>query len=64
MRNQIINLATRSAYRAGDAFLSALVFDNIFGFGLPEWKVAAIAAASAAIKPVQMFFRDKVASFG
>lgn len=49
----------RAAWRGADAFLAAFVFDNVFGLGLPELKVAAAAAASAAIKPVVAYVSKK-----
>lgn len=56
---QYKDLAQRIAWRAADGFLTALVFDNIFGIGLPEWKVAVAAGASAGIKPLIVFVSKK-----
>lgn len=60
--DQFVDTLKRAAWRGADGFLSALVFDNIFGIGLPEWKVAAAAAASAAIKPVMAFVSEKASA--
>lgn len=54
-----INLMQRAAWRAADGFLTALVFDNVFGLGLPEWKLAVAAGASAGIKPIIAFVSAK-----
>jgi hypothetical protein len=53
------DLAQRVAWRAADGFLTAVVFDNIFGIGLSEWKVAVAAGASAGIKPLVAFVSKK-----
>lgn len=60
--NEIPKTLERAAWRAADAFVSALVIDNVLGMGLPEWKVAAAAAASAGLKPIIAFVQRKAGS--
>ena len=57
--NEILDTLQRAAWRALDAFIAALVADNLLGMGLPEWKIAAVAAVSAGLKPITAFVQRK-----
>jgi hypothetical protein len=58
MMNELKDTLSRAGWRALDGLLTAVAFDVLVS-DISEWKVAAVAAGSAGIKPIMAYVARK-----
>ena len=58
MMDELKDTLSRAAWRAIDGFLAAVAFDVLIS-DVSQWKVAAVAAASAGLKPITAYVAQK-----